>query len=266
MTCFHAPCIPLNRITQVWRLEDTLGGVPRHTQSRVSYNRVPGTVSEFCIFQGWKSTALPSNLVQCLMTITVTESILPCLSDHSIPVFQVVLIALCHLLATRIRCLYLAFSSQGCMVPAFSASPCMTDAPSPSWSFWLFAGLAPGCPSLSCTREPTTSQTWRQKLAMSHPHWENGTEHLLQPAGNTLCSAPHDTIGLLCFKGTLLPYGQLGVYLEHQGFICQAALQLVSPQHDSAQGYSQAKSLVLPLAELYEVLICPFVQPVEIST
>lgn len=107
----------------------------------------------------------------------------------------------------------------------------MTDAPSPSSSFWFFAGLTPGCPCLFCTREPGTSQTWTQNPGILHQHWVEGKDHLLQPAVNTLPSAHHDTIGLLCFKGTVLAHGQLGVYLDPWGFFCHAALQLVSPQH-----------------------------------
>lgn len=61
-------------------------------------------------------------------------------------------------------------SSPRWTVPALSPSSHTTDAPVPSSSSWLFAGLSPVCPCLSLTGKP---QNWR-----SHSRWGDGKKHL----------------------------------------------------------------------------------------
>ena len=54
----------------------------------------------------------------------------------------------------------------------------------------------------------------------SHQGGVEEEDHVLCPDGNTLFSAPQDTIGLLGRKGTLLAHGQPVVYQDSKVLLC----------------------------------------------
>ncbi|KAK4828339.1 hypothetical protein QYF61_026000 [Mycteria americana] len=72
-------------------------------------------------------------------------------------------------------------------------------------------------------------------------------------------------------QGTLLAHVQLGVHQDPQVLVCQAAFQTDSPQSVLVHGVSspghgippQVQDFALPLVELHEVPVSPFLQPVE---
>ncbi|GAB0181886.1 cAMP-dependent protein kinase inhibitor alpha [Grus japonensis] len=55
-------------------------------------------------------------------------------------------------------------------------------------------------------------------------------------------------------------------YRDSQGLFCQAAFQLSSPQYVLVDGVvpPQAQDFALPLVELCEIPVSPFLQPVEV--
>lgn len=66
----------------------------------------------------------------------------------------------------------------------------------------------------------------------------------------------------------LLAHGHLGVHQDPQRFFCRAACQPISPQHIVVSGAvpPQVQDFALPLAQLHEVQVSPFLQPLDGST
>lgn len=72
----------------------------------------------------------------------------------------------------------------------------MWDAPFPS-SLWLFVGLSPVHPCLSCAGEPWTEPNIPH---VSHQCSLEGENHLPEPAGNALPNAAQEAAGLPCSR------------------------------------------------------------------
>ncbi|KAK4832340.1 hypothetical protein QYF61_021869 [Mycteria americana] len=66
-------------------------------------------------------------------------------------------------------------------------------------------------------------------------------------------------------RGTSLAHVQLGVHQDLQVLFCQAAFQLVSPQRVLVPWVvpRQVQNFALPFAELNDVPVNPFLQPIE---
>lgn len=77
---------------------------------------------------------------------------------------------------------------------------------------------------------------------------------------------PRRCVSCLCHKAMLLPRGQLGIHQNLQALFCEAAFQLDSPQNITVGGLnaSHVQDDVLPFAELHEIPVCPFLQPVKV--
>lgn len=71
------------------------------------------------------------------------------------------------------------------------------------------------------------------------------------------------TLGLLCWKGTLLAYRQLAVQ-DPKVHLCRAAFQPVGPRYVLVHGVvpPQMHDFSLPLVEPNEIPCCPILQPV----
>ena len=100
-----------------------------------------------------------------------------------------------------------------------------------------------------------------------HQHWIKGKDHLPWPASNIWSSAAEDTFALLSCKGTLLAHTQGGVHQDPKVLSCQVAFQPSGPQpvllvHGVVP--PQKQNFALPLIALHEVLVSPFLQPVEV--
>ncbi|KAF1440525.1 Zinc finger RNA-binding protein, partial [Pygoscelis papua] len=80
------------------------------------------------------------------------------------------------------------------------------------------------------------------------------------------CELCDDASRLLCCKGTLLAHVQLGVRQDPRVLFCQAAFQLGGCQHILVHGVVPRwlQNFALPLVELHEIPIGPFLQPVEV--
>jgi len=91
-------------------------------------------------------------------------------------------------------------------------------------------------------------------------------DRLPQPAGTTLLNAAKDTIYLPCRKGTSVADVQLGVHQEPPGYFLPAAFQLSSSPALTGAGVdlAQVQDFALPLVELCEVPLSPFLQPDEV--
>lgn len=126
------------------------------------------------------------------------------------------------------------------------------DTPIHSLSLWSFPGLS--------LYIHVSLVLWRTGLNTAlhvwpHQCWGGRKDHLPQPAGNTLSNGAQVPINFLCGKGILSARIQLGIHQDPQVLFCQAAFQLVAPQHILAHGIfpSQLQDLALLLVKLYEV-------------
>jgi len=129
----------------------------------------------------------------------------------------------------------------------------MSDAPVSSPSLWPFTGLAPVCPHFSCTgTEPSSA-------GVSHQCWVGQKDHLPQPAADALPNAAHDAFGLLWCTGSWsnrttrsFSAQPLSSWLAWGGMVPG-----VTPLH--------VQDFTFPFAELCEVPVSPFLQPVQVS-
>ena len=161
-------------------------------------------------------------------------------------------------LYTFIRCLC-AFSSPGWTVPDLSAFPRTSPAPDCYMSLWPFVALSPVCPSLSSPELDTVLQLW------PHHCWAEGKDQFPRPAGNTLPSAAWDTIGLLCFKGTLLAHVQLSVHQDSHVF-CKAAFLLGGSQHILVHRVVPPQIQDFPLLNLNWIILYFYTYKICITT
>lgn len=81
-----------------------------------------------------------------------------------------------------------------------------------------------------------------------------------------LIISPEEIGGLPCCKGTMITYSQPGVHQDCHVLCCKAALQTLGPhQVLMCRAVSpQMQESALCLVELHEVLISPFLLPVEV--
>lgn len=75
-----------------------------------------------------------------------------------------------------------------------------------------------------------------------------------------------NSISLLCCRGIVLAHGQLGVLQDYQGVFSQGAFQLGSPHCILVPGVAPplVQDFALPLVELQQVSVSPFLQPLEV--
>jgi len=122
---------------------------------------------------------------------------------------------------------------------------------------FLFVPIAPCLVSGCDWKEPGFIFFNICKLWSGLPSTEK-KDCLLPPAGNAPPDAAQDTISLLSHIGILLADVQFSVYQEPRGPFFQSCLQANGiPPH--LQDHS------LPVAELHEIPVSPFLQPIKVS-
>ncbi|CAM9285466.1 unnamed protein product, partial [Bubo scandiacus] len=103
---------------------------------------------------------------------------------------------------------------------------------------------------------------------LPHQCCVQGDNHFPSPDGHTISDTSQDAVYLLGHLGTgsFLAHVQLGVHQDTQGFFYQAAFHLSGPQHIVVCGVvpPQVQDYALLFLELHEVLVIPFMQPVEV--
>lgn len=74
------------------------------------------------------------------------------------------------------------------------------------------------------------------------------------------------SINLSCLESTLLPLVKLGVHQDPQGLFCKAAFQMGGPQCELVTRFALSKGqrFVLPLVELPDAPVSPFLWPAEV--
>ena len=128
----------------------------------------------------------------------------------------------------------------------------------PSASLWPFTGLAPVCPSLSCTGQPRPGHTTPDVLSA----WLRRITTL-----NLLVKLSLMLHGCLCHKDTLLAHIPLGVHQEPCSLFCKAAFQSVNPQPVWVGAWgssSPGAGLGITLCSALEIPVDPLQQPLKI--
>lgn len=143
-------------------------------------------------------------------------------------------------------------------IPALSTSPRMTDALSPS-SSWPFGGVHV-LPILEPSTEPNAPGVF-------HQCWAEWKVNLLgiPTALFHYCVIMQHILLLTfqCHRSALLAYVQFHVYQDPKVFLCQAALQRVTPLPIPVTP-PPLQDFAFLFAELHETLVSPFFQPAEV--
>ena len=120
---------------------------------------------------------------------------------------------------------------------------------------YVHISLVLGRPDLDTTLQMWLRQCWIERMY-----------HLPWLSGNNFPQAVQEAVSCLCCMATLLPHGQCVVLQDPQLFLREAAFQLVSPQQVLMyrNTSAQAQDFAICFHELYEVPLCPFLQPADI--
>ncbi|KAK4806786.1 hypothetical protein QYF61_005582 [Mycteria americana] len=173
----------------------------------------------------------------------LTESVL-----H--PIIQVV-ITICQLVIPLITTLLAQQSSQFSIHPiVHSSSPYLTNlAKRIPWETLSKASLQ------SRVFPPASGKALLHSIATNTKH---STMRAAMEKVKSIPARPN--------TGTLLAHVQPGVHQDPQVLFCQAAFQLGGPQHVLVPGVVplQGQDFALPLVELHEVPVSPFLQLVEV--